>query len=345
MSNIIAEHKIKIQTNSLLRALCLNYITYDKYFFIQNMYDDKSRHYHNWNHVLKVAEYIYENVSDGKMRDILIITAFLHDAVYVTTSKTNEEDSAELVELFDLDDDTKKIISDTILFTKYQRLPENTYEDIFLKADLDIFNQSTSMQMVFEKSIFREYYWVPIPDYVAGRIAILKDLQKRYGCDTNFLVNYLESKKWNVGLYPGSFYPFHSGHKSVLDQAEQMFDKVIIGFGNVEDKTSFKWDTEAYGELNQWVKANYETVELKSLITDNIAEIREYASSITLIRGLRNSTDLIYEQNYLQALRDMDPGVKAAYFMTEPNLAHVSSSLIRGILKLSPKSAYKYYKI
>jgi pantetheine-phosphate adenylyltransferase len=345
MTDVLKEHKHHVYMNSKLRSVCLKYMNHDDYFMVRHMYDDKSRHYHNWNHVLKVASFIWNNVEDGELRDMLLLTALLHDAVYDTKSKTNESDSAKLVELLNIDEPTKIAISELIMFTTYQRPAVSVFEQIFAKADLGIFSASHYAQIEFEKQVFQEYYWVPIPMYVEKRVEILKELQVKYGCDTEFLVKYLQTKIWKVGFYPGTFYPFHIGHKSVLDQAVKMFDKVIIGFGNTDDKTSFKWNTDEYGELNAWVKSNYESVELKSLITENIAAINSYADSVTLIRGLRNSTDLIYEQNYLQALRDMYPKVNAAYFMTEPNLAHVSSSLIRGILKLSPRDALKYYKI
>lgn len=344
MNQIFGEVKYTIHMNGIIRSVCMEYINHDKYFEIRSMYDDNTRHYHNWNHVLKVAAYIEEHVPKGQMYNELMLTAFLHDAVYDTKSLTNEIDSAELVQFVDAPDEVKRIISDTILFTTYKRTPENVHEIMFMAADLNVFNASSTEQIEFERNIFREYFWVPVPVYVQKRIEILRGLHSKFGCDTSFLVKYLESKKWNIGFYPGTFYPFHKGHSSVLRQAEAMFDKVIIGFGDIGDKTKFEWDTDTYGELNGWVRSNYETVELKSLITENVGEIRRYADNITIIRGLRNSSDLIYEQNYLQALRDLDQGIMAAYFMTEPGMAHISSSLIRGILKLSPKDAYKYYK-
>jgi len=345
MDNIVEDTRNQILTLRVLNTACKKYMSFEKYNEIYKMYEHSSRHYHNTDHLLNVASYIIKNTNEGTPRDTLLVITLLHDAIYSTTSKTNEEDSAALVRFLDTTDEIKRSISQTILFTKYQRVPENEYEEIFMKADLEIFNASKEKQLEFEKKIFKEYFWVPIADYVPARVQILKDLKDRYGCNTDFLVDYLENKKWNVGFYPGTFYPFHIGHKSILKQAEKMFDKVIIGFGNTTDKTTFKWDSDTYGELNGWVKSNYQSVELNSLITENIAEIRQYADSVTLIRGLRNSSDLIYEQNYLQALRDMDQRVNAAYFMTEPNLAHVSSSLIRGILKLSPKNVYNYYRI
>ena len=328
--------------NSIIREICFKYIPFERYFEIKNMYEDPSRHYHNWKHVLHVAFSLSKGDFNKTDFEILMISAFLHDAVYDTHSKTNEYDSAQLVDEFDLPQSSKDIIKDIILATTYRDQPSDTLINAFMDADLDIFNQSESSQLEFEKQIFKEYYWVSIKDYVPARIKILENLKEKFGCKTDFLVSYLKTKKWNVGFYPGTFYPFHIGHQSVLTQSEHMFDKIIIGFGNISDKTSFRWNMDKYGELNQWVYDNYETVPLEALITDNIAELRRY-SNITIIRGLRNSTDLIYEQNYLQALRDLLPDVTVAYFMTDPKLAHVSSSLIRDLLKLSPKDAYKYY--
>ena len=319
---------------------------------ILNMYFEKHRHYHNWKHIASVVNHIRNRMetdmlmlSDARCKRILYITAFIHDAVYNTHSTTNEEDSAELVELFNIDEEEKKIIRGLVVFTHYRTAPSTPLEQFFADADLDIFNAPADVQIEFENAIFKEYYWVPIPYYVSERIKILKHLKNTFGCDTEFLQNYLISKKWNVGFYPGTFYPFHVGHKSVLQQSEQMFDKVIIGFGDTKAKTGFQWNDDEYGKLNEWVHANYETIQLGSLITNDIAEIKKYAGSVTLIRGLRNGTDLIYEQNYLQTLRDFMPDVKAAYFMTEPKHAHISSSLIREVLKLSPKDAYNYYKL
>lgn len=335
----------EMKYNNILREVCCNYISQEQYYKIKDLYSQKTRHWHNWTHIVNVADSVYcGEMLTERERNIMLIAAFLHDAVYDTQSKTNEEDSAKLVEQFNIADEEKKFVSDLILFTKYQRTPENRFETMFMEADLEIFTMSPSEQLVFEKAIFQEYYWVPIPYYVSGRIQILKMLHEQYGCETQFLINYLESKTWNVGYYVGTFFPGHSGHNSICEQAKPMFDKLIIGFGKPSEKTSFQWNTEAFGTLNEWMIDKYETNELKPLVTQNIAELRKYAN-VTVIRGLRNGTDLIMEQNYLQSVRDFMPDVKFAYFMTEPQLAHVSSSLIRDILKHSPKDAYKYYKL
>jgi len=139
------------------------------------------------------------------------------------------------------------------------------------------------------------------------------------------------------------FYPFSIAHNSVLEQAEQIFDKVIIAQGNVANKTSFVWEDDKYGKLNNFYKKNYEFVDITGLTTDIIKDIEKYAN-VTLVRGLRNSYDLMYEQNYIQSLKDIYPQVKAVLFLTKPEYAHISSTLIRDILKLSPKDAYKYYR-
>jgi pantetheine-phosphate adenylyltransferase len=342
---LLDEAKSEHQMNRIVRDICLDYLSHDQYFQIKSMYEKPDRHYHSWEHVLKVAKHIYDyKLSLEHEYELLIVAAFLHDAVYDTRSQTNEEDSADLVDQFTMSDEDKAIVRDIIIYTKYRKAPENKYQELFGRADLHIFDLSPVEQLDFEKKIFREYYWVPIPVYVENRIKILKHLKENFGCNVDFLVSYLETKEWHVGFMAGSFFPFTIGHKNVLDQALNMFDKIIVGFGRPEDKTSFAWDDEKYGVLNEWVKSNHETADITGLITDNIARMREYAD-VTLIRGLRNSTDLIYEQNYLQILKDITPDVKCAYFMTRPDIAHVSSSLVRSFLKLSPERAYNYYRI
>ncbi|MEA1873749.1 MAG: adenylyltransferase/cytidyltransferase family protein, partial [Bacteroidota bacterium] len=42
-----------------------------------------------------------------------------------------------------------------------------------------------------------------------------------------------------IALFPGSFDPFTVGHKSLIDRALPLFDKIIIGVGINHEKASF----------------------------------------------------------------------------------------------------------
>ncbi len=301
---------------------------------------DPKRHYHNWEHVLNVIDYIEKlDISDADYK-ILIITALYHDIVYDPKSTTNEEDSAKYIDNLNLSIDDIIIIRDLIIFTKYNRQPETELEKHFLAADLSIFNKSYDEQLVFEKNILKEYNFVSLDIYVPERIKVLKKLKEHYNTNTDFLINYLENKKWNIGIYCGSFNPFHIGHLDILKQAENIFDKVIILYSNSNKKSNFIWNEEQYGKLNPIFEL-YETHEITGLITDQLNIFKQYFN-VTLIRGLRNGSDLLYEQNYIQTLRDIDPLLNVTYFLTKPKFAHISSSMIRELISLNFGLVEKY---
>ena len=60
-------------------------------------------------------------------------------------------------------------------------------------------------------------------------------------CELTHLIDYLSNFKPNIGLFAGSFNPFHKGHYNVLIKAEMIFDKVIIAFGANPEKNDRKW--------------------------------------------------------------------------------------------------------
>ena len=50
-----------------------------------------------------------------------------------------------------------------------------------------------------------------------------------------------------LGIYPGSFNPFHEGHEDVLKKALQVFDKVVIlQYNNEVKKPHTKLKTNGY---------------------------------------------------------------------------------------------------
>ena len=143
--------------------------------------------------------------------------------------------------------------------------------------------------------------------------------------------------KTRIGVYAGSFNPFHVGHYNVYQQALKQFDKVIIAVGRNSSKDG---------------------IERESLMLDCIPYVNHYDgllsdelkfmannyenADITLVRGLRNIYDLNAEQNMLAFIRSMYPELKVVYFMCEPQFAHISSSALRDIRKFSEEEYQKY---
>ena len=64
-------------------------------------------------------------------------------------------------------------------------------------------------------------------------------------------------------VYPGSFNPYHEGHKDIVRKALQTFDKVIIAIGVNPDKQ--KIETDIMNIINQ----ERENIEAKRVKIDS----------------------------------------------------------------------------
>jgi phosphopantetheine adenylyltransferase len=112
----------------------------------------------------------------------------------------------------------------------------------------------------------------------------------------NQLINYIENKTYNLGIYPGSFNPFHIGHLNIVHQAEKIFDKVIVAKGCNIPKTNKEF------HLNGFNLLHYEVDEYSNLLTQYLEKFKNMNCKFSLIRGLRNSFDVNYENNFKKAI-------------------------------------------
>ena len=136
-----------------------------------------------------------------------------------------------------------------------------------------------------------------------------------------------------VGLYPGSFNPFHQGHLNILEKAEKIFDKVIIARGvNPEKKNVIMPMPNAIAD-RIWVNYN-------GLLTDFIKTLPY--DNITVIRGLRNGVDLQYELNQYRYFQDLMPDIQMVSIFCDKEFEHISSSGIRMLSQYGEDHVKKY---
>lgn len=136
-----------------------------------------------------------------------------------------------------------------------------------------------------------------------------------------------------VGLYPGSFNPFHQGHLNILEKAEKIFDKVIIARGvNPEKKNVIMPMPNAIADRT-WVNYN-------GLLTDFIKTLPY--DNITVIRGLRNGVDLQYELNQYRYFQDLMPDIQMISIFCDKEFEHISSSGIRMLSQYGEDHVKKY---
>lgn len=141
-----------------------------------------------------------------------------------------------------------------------------------------------------------------------------------------------------VGIYAGSFDPFHLGHYNILKKAEKIFDKVIIARGRNLDKTesSYPMPRELFGRVLSYDGLLTDFIKMLESINDINDE------TYTVIRGLRNSTDLQYEMTQYRYLQDLMPDINVISIFCDKEFEHISSSGIRMLDKINPELTKKY---
>lgn len=133
-----------------------------------------------------------------------------------------------------------------------------------------------------------------------------------------------------IALFPGSFDPITKGHKSIVERALPMFDKIVVAVGTNTAKNSvfplekrIEWIEKTFAQYD-----NVEVVTFNSLTVDFCREIE----AKYILRGLRNSTDFQYERNIARINQELDSEIETIFLMTKPDDAAISSSLVREIL-------------
>jgi pantetheine-phosphate adenylyltransferase len=144
------------------------------------------------------------------------------------------------------------------------------------------------------------------------------------------LIDYVTTRVPNIAVFAGSFNPFHKGHYNVLQKAEKLFDKVIIAFGKNVSKHERTW------ALPKTI-ANRQHAEYNGLLTDYLDSL---AYDVTVVRGLRNSTDFQYEQNQYRYLQELKPDIKIVNIFCNKEFEHISSSGIRTLEQYNKHTGY-----
>jgi len=146
--------------------------------------------------------------------------------------------------------------------------------------------------------------------------------------------------KLRIGLYAGSFRPFHLGHLDIAEQAQRVFDSVTIARGINPAKDHIKDDFEF--PLKTLMSQDFNVISFNGLLSDQIKTMEDLDYDVTLVRGLRSGADLEYEQNLAAFLNNMKPDIKIVAFYCNPEFRHLSSSALRDIRKFSEEEYEKY---
>lgn len=282
-----------------------------------NRYNEPHRFYHNMSHIEAIVN---SAVNKNILSNELFLAIIFHDIIYNPKANDNEEKSVELYYKYFKNEE----IAEAIMETKTHN-PKTTLGKQLCELDLEVINSDFETFIDFENKIFKEYQWVDYSVYKEKRIEVLEKL----GVKKEW-IDYVRFRKPLIGLYAGSFNPFHKGHFNVLQKAEQIFDKVILLRGINPDK---KNDFVEMPDVVQFRQTEYHD----GLLTDFIENLKY---DVTLVRGLRNANDLNYEMNQYRFLQDLKPNIKVISVFCDKEFEHISSSAIRQLKHFNKGNSY-----
>lgn len=295
-------------------------------------WNEPHRYYHTLEHLEDLCTQ-FITVEDREKRLILICAALFHDIVYVPAANDNEEKSvAVLAQNIGENHPHFTTIRDIILDTK-NHAPHSELSEMFCYADMRKVTDSSLTELIeWDKKIFLEFQKFDYSFYRIKRIEFLNEMVEKYPQNAeniSKLIEYVKNKTPKIGVYAGSFNPFHNGHLNILNKARKIFDKVIVAQGINPEKHTL----ESGGIDTVHVLEYLQTEQFTGLLTDYINLKEEYAD-ITLIRGLRNGNDLAYEANQLRFMENLKPNLKIIFLLCDMEFEHISSSALRNLEKI-----------
>jgi pantetheine-phosphate adenylyltransferase len=141
----------------------------------------------------------------------------------------------------------------------------------------------------------------------------------------------LKIKEMKKAVFSGSFDPITKGHENIVLKALPLFDEIIVAIGyNIMKKNAYTLEQRI-----QWIKdvfADYPKVKVCSYQGLTVDFCKEVGADF-IIRGLRGPADLEYETMIAEANKKINPDVETLFFLTDPNLRCVSSTVVRDLLK------------
>ncbi len=142
-------------------------------------------------------------------------------------------------------------------------------------------------------------------------------------------------------LYTGSFDPITKGHMNIIEQANYLFDEVIVA---VLENSSKKMPFFSIDERMQIIKELYKDSLNVKVITGNGAavDIAIANNCKAIIRGLRGLSDYDYEVQLANINKDISNGkINTICLLADNEYQFISSSVVKEVFYLK-KDISKY---
>lgn len=135
-----------------------------------------------------------------------------------------------------------------------------------------------------------------------------------------------------IAIFPGSFDPITNGHMDIVKQAAEMFDRIyLVVMTNTHKKYLFSAAKRA--ALAAAAVQQLPNVSVLKRPTSLTVAVARQVHAQTIIRGVRDSADFLYEQQIAGMNRQLAPDIHTALLFTSPENSFVASSMIKEVAK------------
>lgn len=130
-------------------------------------------------------------------------------------------------------------------------------------------------------------------------------------------------------VYPGSFDPVTLGHQEIIYRISRVFDEVTVLVADSLKKNYLFNQSERVSLLKKTCE-DIKNVKVMGFtgLTTQFAKDNDIG---IIVRSLRGSNDWDLESTMAQANKKLDSDIETLFIMTQPELAHISSSFVKEI--------------
>lgn len=134
-------------------------------------------------------------------------------------------------------------------------------------------------------------------------------------------------------IFAASFDPITYGHLWIIQEASKLFGKVVIAVASNPAKSYMFSAQERYNQVSIVLK-DYDLFNCFAVTPDK-SYIVDYANRYDIkymIRGIRNVTDFVYEQEMCYANYQIRQSIKTVFLIPPAGLTNVSSSFVKALI-------------
>ena len=133
-------------------------------------------------------------------------------------------------------------------------------------------------------------------------------------------------------IFPGSFDPVTNGHLDIIKRSAAIFYEVfVVVLTNTAKKPMFSAnERQSFIQKATEKIPNVKVLAKEADLTVNVAQ--ELDAQI-IIRSVRNTQDLEFEQNIAAMNKELAPKIETLILLTDPKYAFLSSTLVKEVAR------------